>query len=155
MLQLPVTVSYFLCNAVSFLLEPTFPSTNNECATKATLFCPCHLNKSGIHLLPPVLTSWLLQGLLSPLLYFFHSHSWLATPMRCIFIHFPTQPTTFSVSLPSVLIKKSTYSSGMLVTTYQIRLCHIHTGQSLHIPHTSCRLNTASCYGTSSWSQCQ
>lgn len=51
-LQLPVTISCFLCHAdVSFLLDPTFPPTNNACAAKGTLFYSRHLNMNLIHFL--------------------------------------------------------------------------------------------------------
>jgi hypothetical protein len=39
--------------------------------------------------LPPILTSWLLQGLLSPLHSFFHSRFWLATPILCDAFSYP------------------------------------------------------------------
>jgi hypothetical protein len=104
-LQLPVTISCFLCHAdVSFLLDPTFPPTKNACAAKCTLFYPRHLNVNLIHVLP----FWLVDFFraychpsnLSSIQVSHWSH--LSSAM---YFHTPfPYTTTFPVSLPSVLM---------------------------------------------------
>ena len=49
-LQLPVTISFPL-SCWCFLLDPTFPPTNNACAAKGTWFYPSHLNMNLIQFL--------------------------------------------------------------------------------------------------------
>lgn len=153
MLQLSVMISCFLSCSCFFLAWPYIPAYKQCMCCKRYIVLSTPF-KHEFDTLPPVLTSWLLQGLLPIFLpfTFLIGHTYT---LRCIFIpRFPTQPTTFSVSLPSVLMKNSAHSSETLVTTHQITLCHILADQSLKTnltPHVGCiqchdmALNTSSC----------
>jgi len=129
-LPLPVTFSCFLCHAdVSFLLDPTFPPTNNACAAKGTLFYPRHLNMNLIHFLLFWQVDFFRVHCHPSNLSSTHVSDW---PHLSFATHFrnPFPYTTNHLSLPS-LMKKSAHSSETLVTTHQITMCHILADQSL------------------------